>query len=113
MSRLVVEAAVEAGAREDAPLVFIPSRNQVESDRLGGGYVEGWDQRDLCHFVRRQVHAWQLQGHCFVGRDHGGPWQRDEEYHAGLDWDTALDSALASYRDDLDAGFSYLHVDTA
>jgi len=113
MSRLVVEAVVEAGAREDAPLVFIPSRNQVESDGLGSGYVEGWDQRDLCHYVRRQVQLRRFRGSCFVGRDHGGPWQRDDEYHAALDWDRALANAIASYQDDLDAGFSYLHVDTS
>jgi tagatose-1,6-bisphosphate aldolase non-catalytic subunit AgaZ/GatZ len=113
MSRLIVDAAIECSAREDAPLVFIASRNQVESEQLGGGYVEGWDQHDLRHYVRQQSSRHRFRAPLVLCRDHGGPWQRDEELHARLDWHGALQSALTSYRDDLDGGFGCLHVDTS
>jgi len=90
---------------------FIASRNQIDSERFGGGYVEGWTQSDLHYFVEKQTQ--RMPGLWFLSRDHGGPWQRDDEYQAGLDWERARASALASYRDDLDAGFSCLHIDTS
>src|ERR1044071_1674992 len=113
LSRTVVDCAIECAAEQDAPLVFIASRNQIEDQRLGGGYVEGWDQEDFQYYVRRKVREHLPGGYIFVGRDHGGPWQKDHEYHDRLGWDAALENALVSYRRDIDAGFDYLHVDTS
>ena len=113
LSRTVVDTAVECAEQQQAPVIFIASRNQVESDALGGGYVEGWDQHDLCHYVRRRVADSEPRDFCFIGRDHGGPWQRDAEFHARIPWPTAFEHALLSYRDDIDAGFDFLHIDTS
>lgn len=113
MSVAVVDAALEAAIEHDAPMVFIPSRNQVEGAAPGGGYVEGWDPRTFRRHLRHRLEAYRHSGLVYVGRDHGGPWQRDDEYAAGIAWEDALASALASYQRDLDAGFDYLHIDTA
>jgi tagatose-1,6-bisphosphate aldolase non-catalytic subunit AgaZ/GatZ len=93
--------------------VFIASRNQVESAELGGGYAEGWDQAGLVRFLSEQAGRWPGPGRWFVGRDHGGPWQRDDEYRSRLPWPLARDRALRSIHDDIDAGFNYLHIDVA
>jgi tagatose-1,6-bisphosphate aldolase non-catalytic subunit AgaZ/GatZ len=111
MSRAIVEASIECAARERAPAVFIASRNQIDSERLGGGYVEGWTQSDLYYYVDKMTA--RMPGTWVLSRDHGGPWQRDDEYQARLNWDRALASAIASYGDDLDAGFTCLHIDTS
>ncbi|MEU4701672.1 class II D-tagatose-bisphosphate aldolase non-catalytic subunit [Nonomuraea dietziae] len=113
MSPTVVDASIECAAEHDAPIVFIASRNQVEARDLGGGYVAGWTSRDLREYVRERAEAHGHAGPLYVGRDHGGPWQRDDDHRAGLGWEEAMDSAMRSYREDIEAGFDYLHIDTA
>lgn len=113
MSSTVVDVSLEYAREHAAPMVFIPSRNQVEGSDRAGGYVEGWTSLALRRAVRLRMAAHRHPGPVYVGRDHGGPWQRDQEYAAGIEWEPALHSALACYRHDLEAGFDYLHVDTA
>jgi len=113
LSRTIVDAAIECANQQRAPVIFIASRNQVESDALGGGYVEGWDQHDLSHYVRKCTRGFASQEFCYIGRDHGGPWQRDTELQSHIPWSDAFENALLSYRDDIDAGFDYLHIDTS
>lgn len=113
MSAAVVRAGLRAAAETGAPAVFIPSRNQVESTELGGGYAEGWDSAGLACFVAAEARRWPGTLRWFIGRDHGGPWQRDDEYRARLPWPLARDRALRSLCDDIDAGFHYLHIDVA
>jgi tagatose-1,6-bisphosphate aldolase non-catalytic subunit AgaZ/GatZ len=110
MSVTVVDVALECAIAHDAPIVFIPSRNQVETT---GGYVEGWTSWTFRRHVRQRMESYRYDGLVYVGRDHGGPWQRDQEYVARIDWEAALGSALASYQQDIEAGFDYLHIDTA
>jgi D-tagatose-1,6-bisphosphate aldolase subunit GatZ/KbaZ len=113
LSRTIVDTTIECSIEQNVPIIFIASRNQIESDELGSGYVEGWDQHDLSHYVRKCVEGSSSRHFCYIGRDHGGPWQRDSEYQAKLSWTDALNNALVSYRDDIDAGFDYLHIDTS
>ena len=44
MSPNLLQAAFELAKEEDFPLMFIASRNQVDKDEFGAGYVNGWDQ---------------------------------------------------------------------
>lgn len=110
MSPMVVQAALQCAAEHAAPMVFIPSRNQVEA---GGGYVAGWTPAALRAYVSHQMGERRHAGPVYIGRDHGGPWQRDADYQAGLGWEAALAAAMDSYAADLAAGFDYLHIDTA
>jgi tagatose-1,6-bisphosphate aldolase non-catalytic subunit AgaZ/GatZ len=113
MSAASVRAGLRAAAETGTPAVFIASRNQVESAELGGGYAEGWDQAGLVRFLSEQAGRWPGTARWFVGRDHGGPWQRDDEYRSRIPWPLARDRALRSIHDDIDAGFHYLHIDVA
>jgi D-tagatose-1,6-bisphosphate aldolase subunit GatZ/KbaZ len=112
MSPTVVTGALRAAADADAPLVFVASRNQVDSDALGGGYVAGWNQRRLAAYVRSAARRWP-QVRWYLERDHGGPWQRDDEYRDRLSWPKARARALRSFADDVDAGFHCLHIDVS
>lgn len=107
VSRLVVEAAVELSNECEVDIMLIPSRRQVDSDRLGGGYVEGWNAERFASFVRER----DTKGHIILCRDHGGPWQNTREYAERLDPRAALKSAIASYEEDIAAGFGILHID--
>jgi len=52
-----------------------------------------------------------MQGDYYLCRDHGGPWQRDEERNAHLPEDEAMARAKQSYLADIVAGFDLLMID--
>jgi len=111
MSPNVIQAALEAGRDWDLPVILIASRNQIEARPLGGGYLRGWDQRRFREAIHHVCDQISFTGLCYVCRDHGGPWQRDEEYHAKLPLRQAMARAIASYQADLAARFDLLHID--
>ena len=111
MSPLIIEASLDLAEEHHFPVMFIASRNQVDIDDYGGGYVSRWDQERFAHDIARVAHRTGFAGIYYLCRDHGGPWQRDEEYKAALDEREALERAKASYVADLKAGFDILHID--
>ena len=111
MSRRIVRAALELAQERDFPLLFIASRNQVDTRRVGGGYVAGWDQAAFVDAIRRIAGEIGFSGLYYVCRDHGGPWHRDEELRAAIGLEQAMASARRSYLEDLVQGFDLLHID--
>lgn len=111
MSENMVRATLELGRDEDFPVVFIASRNQVDTEELGGGYVLGWDQKRFVESVNRIAEEVRFTGALLICRDHGGPWQRDNEKKENLSEQEAMEKAKISYLNDLLAGFSVLHID--
>jgi len=112
VSETVVRATFEACRRHSCPPIFIASRNQVDLESLGGGYLMGgMDQAafaGLLESVGRQV---GYAGPVYVCRDHGGPWQRDRELDEKWPVDRAMETAKESFKADIAAGFNCLHVD--
>ena len=53
MSSNLLQAAFELARDEDFPLMFIASRNQVDMDELGAGYVNNWDQGRFAADIRK------------------------------------------------------------
>lgn len=111
MSYNLLYAALELAKEKDFPLILIASRNQVDSDRLGGGYVCGFDQKRFINTTSKIADEIGFNGLCYFCRDHGGPWQRDKERGDKLPTDTAMEIGLQSYFDDAEAGFDLLHID--
>jgi len=111
MSELVIRATLELGRDEQFPVMFIASRNQIDSKELGGGYVMGWDQIAFAQAIRKIADDVNFAGMLYLCRDHGGPWQRDKEKNDKLPPNEAMEKAKASYLDDLKAGFNLLHID--
>ncbi|HPP13088.1 MAG TPA: class II D-tagatose-bisphosphate aldolase, non-catalytic subunit, partial [bacterium] len=107
VSETVVQAALKVAREMKAPVIFLASRNQVETPEIGQGYVKGWSPGEMVEFIRRQAEGATY----FLERDHGGPWQRDEERKPYLSEKEAFRRALTSYRADLQAGFHLLHID--
>jgi len=111
MSPRVIRAALELAQDKRFPVMFIASRNQVDSSRFGGGYIRGWDQKEFASNVEEIAQQVGFTGLYYLCRDHGGPWQRDEEYGSKLPYDEAMHRARESYLDDLLAGFDIIHID--
>ena len=101
MSKTLLTAALSLAKERDFPLMLIASRNQVDSDEFGHGYVCGWDQDRFVKDVEAAAAAVGFDGLVYLCRDHGGPWQRDEERAAGLPVEEAMEICLRSYKHDM------------
>ena len=111
MSKTLIRAVLELADEKDFPIMLIASRNQVDSDEFGHGYVCDWDQDRFVADVEKIQKEIGFKGLCYLCRDHGGPWQRDEERKAGLPVDKAMELCIRSYKHDIEAGFDLLHID--
>jgi D-tagatose-1,6-bisphosphate aldolase subunit GatZ/KbaZ len=111
MSEVVIRATLELARDMKFPVILIASRNQIDSDELGGGYVMGWNQKTFSEAVRRIAGEVEFNGLLYLCRDHGGPWQRDNERYDRLPAKEAMRRAEVSYLADLEAGFNLLHID--
>jgi tagatose-1,6-bisphosphate aldolase non-catalytic subunit AgaZ/GatZ len=109
MSINCVDAAVELANEFDTPLMLIASRRQIDSENFNGGYVNNWTTSKFANYVKNK----DKSGNIILSRDHGGPWQNDEEKKKNMSLDLAMKSAKDSYRVDIDAGFEILHIDTS
>jgi len=111
MSEYVIKASLELGKEKGFPLMFIASRNQIDSAGLGGGYVRGWDQTGFVRGIGAIASETGFDGLYYICRDHGGPWQRDNERNSKLPEEEAMELCRRSYLADLLAGFDLLHID--
>lgn len=110
MSTNVIRACFETAKEHNFPLIFIASRNQIDLHKYGGGYVNGWDQFEFVENLQKIANELDFP-HFYVCRDHGGPWQRDEERNAHLPVDEAMTIAKESFLADIQAGFDMIMVD--
>lgn len=111
MSENLLQASFELAKDYDFPLMFIASRNQVDLDELGGGYVNGWNQFTFVEAIKNTAEKVDFDGLYYVCRDHGGPWQRDEERNNHLPEEEAMELGKKSYLADIEAGFDLLMID--
>lgn len=111
MSRNLIVASLELAKEKDFPILFIASRNQVDAKELGGGYVCGWDQQGFREAIASIAEEVNFTGLYYLCRDHGGPWQRDNERNSHLPEEAAMELAKKSYVEDLINEFDLLHID--
>lgn len=96
VSRLVVDAALEAADELRVPVLLVASRRQVDKY---GGYV--WDTESFARHVRLRSYR------ALLCRDHGGPWQDEKEASVS----EAMASAKESLAEDMRCKFDVLHLD--
>jgi tagatose-1,6-bisphosphate aldolase non-catalytic subunit AgaZ/GatZ len=111
MSKNCLQATLELSNDQDFPVMFIASRNQVDADELGGGYVNGWNQFTFVDAVKEVAETIDYQGLYYICRDHGGPWQRDSERNDHLQLEKAMELGKQSYVADIESGFDLLMID--
>jgi tagatose-1,6-bisphosphate aldolase non-catalytic subunit AgaZ/GatZ len=107
MSFNCVNATIELANDHEVPIMLIASRRQIDSEEFGGGYVNNWTTEAFADYVTNQ----DKKGKVILARDHGGPWQNPREQSQKLSLRRAMESAKASYKADIDAGFQILHID--
>ncbi len=111
MSKILIKASIILAKEKDFPLMFIASRNQVDSKEFGGGYVCNWDQKGFSDAIKEIAKEIGFDGLYYLCRDHGGPWQRDKERKDHLPEEEAMELGKKSYIADLENGFDLLHID--
>lgn len=111
MSHTLIKASMLLAKEKDFPLMFIASRNQVDADEFGGGYVCNWDQKRFAEAIAQVAKENDYDGLYYLCRDHGGPWQRDKERNDHLPEAEAMALGKKSFKYDLENGFDLLHID--
>lgn len=111
MSENFLRASLEISKERDFPLMYIASRNQVDSYSLGGGYVFNSDQKLFREKIETICQEIDYDNVYYLCRDHGGPWQRDKERADHLPEEQAMALAKESYKEDILNGFDLLHID--
>ncbi len=109
MSKNCVESAVETSIELDAPVMLIASRRQIECQKHGGGYVNNWTTEIFSKYVNKI----KKNSKIFLCRDHGGPWQNNNEINYNYSLKKTMKSAKESFKTDIDNNFKVLHIDTS
>ena len=112
VSQVVVHETFEACKQHSCPAIFIASRNQVDLDELGGGYLMGgMDQKKFVDLLASEQESVGYHGPVYICRDHGGPWQRNKELNENYSIEKAMKIARKSFEADIEAGFNFIHID--
>ena len=72
-SPAVIKAAFRAAKRNNAPIMFAATLNQVDND---GGYT-GMTQKDFVRVMKVEAKRNNYTGPYIAAIDHGGPWLKD------------------------------------
>jgi len=106
-SAAVLEAAVLVAARNNAPMLFAATLNQVDRD---GGYT-GWSAAQFVAEMERYAAKYKWTGPLYPCLDHGGPWLKDRHTLDQLSLAESMDEVKASLTACLAAGYKLLHID--
>ncbi len=106
-SAAVLEAAVVVAARNNTPMLFAATLNQVDVD---GGYT-GWTPAAFVSEMQRYASKHACTAPLYPCLDHGGPWLKDKHTTDGLSFDETMTAVKASLTACLQAGYALLHID--
>lgn len=101
MSDLITDILLDYARNKQQPLMIIASRNQVDAD---GGYV--MTTRQL-----QEKHSRKFYPDTLLCRDHCGPFFLDAE--RSLSESQALEATKYTIANDIENGFSLIHIDTS
>lgn len=106
-SPTVIRASLRAAKRNNAPIYFAATLNQVDCD---GGYT-GMTQEDFTRLVRFETERVHFTGPVIVAIDHGGPWLKDRQRTEKWSTKDAMDGVKKSFEAAVLAGYDLIHVD--
>ena len=108
VSKNCVDAVLEVTDELNVPIMLVLSRNQIETEKLGHGYVNNWTTEEFSKYISSK----DSNQNIILARDHGGLWQNDSEKNQRIDFEQALDNAKKSFVSDIDSGFQTFHIDS-
>lgn len=107
MSIEIIDAIIDYANIKNKPVMLIASRNQIDCEELGGGYVGKLNTETFAKRVMDRDIGNMVQ----ICRDHSGPYLNAAE--KGLTYEDAMSKTLISLQADIDSGFDLLHIDTS
>ncbi len=105
-SEAVLEGAIVAAQKANAPLLYAVTLNQVDLD---GGYT-GWTQTELVKKIKSLSERYSFSEPTAICLDHGGPWLKDNQKQ--WDFQSTMAAVQKSLEACLDAQYDLLHIDT-
>ena len=106
-SPTVIRASLRAAKRNNAPIYFAATLNQIDCD---GGYT-GMTQEDFVRTVRFETERVNFTGPVIIAIDHGGPWLKDRQRTEKWSVKDAMDGVKKSFEAAVLAGYDLIHVD--
>lgn len=106
-SPTVIRASLRAAKRNNAPIYFAATLNQIDCD---GGYT-GMTQEDFVRTVRFETERVNFTGDVIIAIDHGGPWLKDKQRVEKWSVKDAMDGVKKSFEAAVLAGYDLIHVD--
>ena len=106
-SPAVIKAAFRAAKRNNAPILFAATLNQVDGD---GGYT-GMTQFDFVRVLDVEAKRNHYTGDYIACIDHGGPWLKDIQTLEMWPYERAMAAVKKSEEDAIAAGYGMIHVD--
>ena len=106
MSVEVINSLDYFSKKHKKKIMLICSRNQIESDKLGGGYVNNFSTTTFANFVKKKNNDLLI-----MSRDHCGPFKRDSMLNSNLK--NEVENCKKSLFDDIINDFKILHIDTS
>lgn len=103
----VIKAAFRAAKRNNAPILFAATLNQVDGD---GGYT-GMTQKDFVRVLDVEARRNHYTGDYIACIDHGGPWLKDIQTIEMWPYERAMAAVKKSEEDAIAAGYGLIHVD--
>jgi len=108
-SRNCVDAIIALANQLEIPIMLLATRSQVEYEKVGKGYVNGWSTRELSEYI--DLH--DKGGYVVLCRDHGGLSEEHGSVLEGQTFTNALRAAKESLLEDIRRNFSIIHVDVS
>ena len=106
-SPTVIRASLRAAKRNNAPIYFAATLNQIDCD---GGYT-GMTQEAFVRTVRFETERVNFTGPVIVAIDHGGPWLKDKQRIEKWSTEDAMNGVKKSFEAAVLAGYDLIHVD--
>lgn len=103
----VIRASLRAAKRNNAPIKFAATLNQVDYDQ---GYT-GFTQADFVNYIRKECEKINFDGPVIIAIDHGGPWLKDKQTLERWSLEEAMEGVKRSFEEALKAGYHLIHVD--
>lgn len=102
-----IKASFRSAKRNNAPIKFAATLNQVDGDR---GYT-GLNQQEFMDLLKLEAEAVNFTGPYIAAIDHGGPWLKDIQTQERWDTERAMAAVKKSFEDAILAGYHLIHVD--
>lgn len=106
-STSVISAAFRAAKRNNAPIYFAATLNQIDCD---GGYT-GMTQSEFTRLLQFEAEKVNFTGCSIVAIDHGGPWLKDKQRLEKWSTQEAMNGVKKSFEAAVLAGYDLIHVD--